>query len=195
MRKTRSYASLGGRRLRASRTTSDSSGIRSSALEVVSTCLKIVGKTPRAQLTTLLYAYLKPSDLYPAALLYQLAIGVNQVLSHGRLMTKLTREGCDMVVRCAWRCRLSCVVSSMRLTASLSTPSSSLQRESAGMGLGNAGKGETQMRVLCQNYPMLIEHNFIKIQRSHMTIEELHFNCLSCAFLPIIPSQITSLQA
>lgn len=42
--------------------------------------------------------YLKPSDLYPAALLYQLAIGVNQVLSHGRLMTKLTREGCDIVV-------------------------------------------------------------------------------------------------
>lgn len=44
--------------------------------------------------------YLKPSDLYPAALLYQLAIGVNQVLSHGRLMTKLTREGCDIVVGC-----------------------------------------------------------------------------------------------
>lgn len=50
--------------------------------------------------------YLKPSDLYPAALLYQLAIGVNQVLSHGRLMTKLTRDGCDIVVGCVCGCGL-----------------------------------------------------------------------------------------
>jgi hypothetical protein len=85
----------------ASRTTSDSSGIRSSALEVVSTLRGVIGAIGRAQLTALSCPYLNPSDLYPAALLYQLAIGVNQVLSHGRLMTKLTREGCDMVAGCA----------------------------------------------------------------------------------------------
>jgi hypothetical protein len=98
----------------ANRTTSDSSGIKSSALEAISIMPSAIGRGPIAQLTALSCAYLKPSDLYPAALLYQLAMGVNQVLSHGRLMTKLTREGCDIVlvdvVDC---CR---VVSSMRFT-------------------------------------------------------------------------------
>jgi len=102
----------------ANRTTSDSSGIKSSALEAISTMPSAIGRGPIAQLTALSWAYLKPSDLYPAALLYQLAMGVNQVLSHGRLMTKLTREGCDIVlvdvVDC---CR---VVSSMRFTTTAS---------------------------------------------------------------------------
>lgn len=99
MRKTRSYASFGGRRLMAKRTTSDSSGIRSSALE--KSALSYISCTSGHgfAIGDSSHPYLKPSDLYPAALLYQLEIGVNQVLSHGRLMIKLTRDGCDIVVR------------------------------------------------------------------------------------------------
>lgn len=72
-------------------------------------------REPTVQLTTLSCPYLKPSDLYPAALLYHLEIGINQVLSHGRLMTKLTREGCDIVEGGVGgcRCRFNSMASSI----------------------------------------------------------------------------------
>ena len=39
----------------------------------------------------------KPSCRYPAALAYQLAIGVIMRVSHGLLRMKLANDGCDIV--------------------------------------------------------------------------------------------------
>lgn len=43
------------------------------------------------------FPYLRPSFLYPAASVYQLARGVIQRLSQGRLMMKFVRDGWDIV--------------------------------------------------------------------------------------------------
>ena len=118
-RKTRSYASLGGNRFKASRTVSDSSGMRSSALEFrrVSSSFPMgtehrYAKTPnnvgpwklRLSISRIRWTvdYLRPSFLYPAASAYQLANGIIQRFSHGLFMMYPASDGADMIAD-GWR--------------------------------------------------------------------------------------------
>ena len=93
-RKMRSYASLGGRRLRARRTVSDSSGMRSSALSRRHSVRS--RQLVEQSVTQGKSDHLSPSFLYPAASAYQLAKGVIQRLSHGRLMINFVKDGADI---------------------------------------------------------------------------------------------------
>ena len=111
-RKTRSYASLGGNRFKASRTVSDSSGIRSSALSVLEVSPSFhIGPaicdaefpkndnwiTPFPFLDELSVDYLRPSFLYPAASAYQLARGIIQRFNHGLLTMYPASDGADII--------------------------------------------------------------------------------------------------
>lgn len=101
MRKTRSYASFGLRRLSASCTVSLSSGIRSSALQAVRVShvsYPIQDLHCHLSATHWTCPYLNPSFRYPALSKYHLDSGSIHRRSHGRLMMKLVKEGVDMVV-------------------------------------------------------------------------------------------------
>lgn len=70
-----------------------------SELPMYPNCSFVPSSNPLSCLRQLLrvQSYLRPSFLYPAASVYQLERGINHLFSHGRLMTWLTRDGCDMV--------------------------------------------------------------------------------------------------
>jgi len=42
-------------------------------------------------------AYLNPNERYPEALPNHIAMGLKALLSHGRFMTKLAKEGADIL--------------------------------------------------------------------------------------------------
>ena len=97
-RNTRSYASLGGNRFNASKTTSFSSGMRSSTLcEAWVSTLSIRYLRNQIQITAgfgeadcftrqAMDTYFNPSFRYPAASTYHLASGIIHRFSHGRFM-------------------------------------------------------------------------------------------------------------
>lgn len=119
-RKTRSYASFGGKRFKASMTVLDSSGMRSSALLFAKIYEQSRGfvyflcfwewsqfddgghdekrgkRALKLWLRDLVCVYLNPSFLYPAASAYQWAKGVIHLFSQGLLVINWVSEGADM---------------------------------------------------------------------------------------------------
>ena len=79
--------------MRANKTASDSSGIRSSALATHSVSYAGVQHSRQRECND----YLNPSFLYPAASAYQLAKGFIHRFNQGRLMMKFVREGADIL--------------------------------------------------------------------------------------------------